>query len=98
MSTFSMMRKTKDKPLVSVWQKIQVLWTRLRCRRTSKVEMTEEQLTAADINGDSFIDARDASLLLSYYAYSSAGGNAVSLSAETGVDFRLWTTYPEVSF
>lgn len=56
MSTFSMMRKTKDKPLVSVWQKIQILWTRIRCRRISKVEMTEEQLTELFNNLEAFND------------------------------------------
>ena len=45
---------------------------------------TPEQKTAADVNFDGMTDARDASLILSYYAYLSSGG--------TITDMRVWLT------
>lgn len=33
----------------------------------------EYQIQAADVNGDNIIDARDASLALTFYAYTSTG-------------------------
>ena len=37
--------------------------------------MTAEQKTAANVNGDALIDAKDASSVLSYYSYVSTGGD-----------------------
>lgn len=34
-----------------------------------------EQSKAADLNSDGAVDALDASLILSYYAYKATGGN-----------------------
>lgn len=38
-------------------------------------DMTDELFTAADVNEDGRVDAKDASDILSYYSYLSTGGD-----------------------